>query len=327
MPDMNGSVAGGSAPVMRSEAGWSAIMADFKTSGMTRRSFCESRQLSLEHPCCPSSDIVEVFPGPGFSMHGPCSDHPQPGRSFRRANRSRCGQQREDVAMRCAAAGSRIQAGARSVHMRPSPGRALARTIRWRTLPPGPPSCACPAPRAADRSRSSAGCTMSPTRPPCRGDHADGAAHPSCRPAIPILILSRCLDTSFRIDAIFSMNRFRGRSGSGGAESPPLAGRKVHPIPSCSCTGIRSMQDGVHDTAGRMHEGDARALIRAPDRREGKNAPVPMTDIAMSGFFRNPRPSSMPGGSCSPAGEARVPMPAGFRTARRTGMQVRGSTT
>ncbi len=48
MPDLNGSVAGGSAPVMRSEAGWRAIMADFRTSAMTRRSFRESRQPALE---------------------------------------------------------------------------------------------------------------------------------------------------------------------------------------------------------------------------------------------------------------------------------------
>ncbi len=100
------------------------------------------------------------------------------------------------------------------------------------------------------------------------------------------------------------------------------------------------MQDGTHDTAGRIHGGDARVLIRAPDRREGKNAPIPMNDIAMSGCSCNPRPSSMPGGRCSPARDARVPMPCSVsgpfparamygrcRTACRPGMQVRGSTT
>ncbi len=78
----------------------------------------------------------------------------------------------------------------------------------------------------------------------------------------------------------------------------------------------------------------------APDRRSGKNSPIPMNDIAMSGFFRNARPSCMPGGRCSPARDAPVPMPcsasmtsratimsAGCRPACRPDMQVRGSTT
>ena len=36
------------APVVRSEAEWAVIMADFERSGLSRRAFCESRELSLK---------------------------------------------------------------------------------------------------------------------------------------------------------------------------------------------------------------------------------------------------------------------------------------
>ncbi len=129
-------------------------------------------------------------------------------------------------------------------------------------------------------------------------------------PVIPILALSRCSTRLSEPVPFSSMNRFRGRSAPGDrfaapgrrndrASAPPET-ENADPVPSCSCTGNRSMQDAAHDNAGRIDGGDARALIRSLDRRAGKNARVPMIDIAMSGFFRNPRPSSMPGGRCSP---------------------------
>ena len=48
MSGLNGSGGSRPAPVVRSEAEWAAIMADFERSGLSRRKFCESRELSLK---------------------------------------------------------------------------------------------------------------------------------------------------------------------------------------------------------------------------------------------------------------------------------------
>ena len=46
--DLNGSADSRPAPVARSEAEWAAIMEDFERSGLSRREFCESRELTLK---------------------------------------------------------------------------------------------------------------------------------------------------------------------------------------------------------------------------------------------------------------------------------------
>ena len=48
MSGLNGSADFRLAPVVRSEAEWTSIMADFERSGLSRREFCESRELSLK---------------------------------------------------------------------------------------------------------------------------------------------------------------------------------------------------------------------------------------------------------------------------------------
>ena len=48
MSGLNGSAGSRPAPVVRSEAEWNSIMADFERSGLSRREFCESRGLSLK---------------------------------------------------------------------------------------------------------------------------------------------------------------------------------------------------------------------------------------------------------------------------------------
>ena len=48
MSGLNGSAGFRPAPVVRSEAEWTSIMADFERSGLSRREFCESREQSLK---------------------------------------------------------------------------------------------------------------------------------------------------------------------------------------------------------------------------------------------------------------------------------------
>ena len=48
MSGLNGSAGSRSAPVVRSEAEWTSIIADFERSGLSQREFCESRELSLK---------------------------------------------------------------------------------------------------------------------------------------------------------------------------------------------------------------------------------------------------------------------------------------
>ena len=46
--DLNGSAGSHPSRVVRSATEWAAIMADFERSGLSRRAFCESRELSLK---------------------------------------------------------------------------------------------------------------------------------------------------------------------------------------------------------------------------------------------------------------------------------------
>ena len=66
MPGLNGSSGSRPAPVVRSAAGRSAIMADFERSGMSRREFCASRGLSPKTFGSRRSRLGRTGAGAGF---------------------------------------------------------------------------------------------------------------------------------------------------------------------------------------------------------------------------------------------------------------------